>query len=66
MQWLLRQQDGQPFRAVVQASPARIMNLANGSNKVRNAVLHNSQSLDGSWIFVIIIIIIIIIINHEP
>jgi len=37
VQWLLRQQDGQPFRAVVQANPSRIMNLATGPNKVRNA-----------------------------
>jgi len=38
VQWLLRQQDGQPFRAVVQANPSRIMNLATGPNKVPNAV----------------------------
>jgi len=34
VQWLLRQPEGQPFRAVVQANHSRIMNLATGPNKV--------------------------------
>lgn len=39
VQWLLRQPEGKPFRAVVQANPSRIMNLATGPNKVSRDVL---------------------------
>jgi len=42
VQWLLRQQEGQPFRAVVQANPTRIMNLATGPTKVGSTCCFDS------------------------